>query len=160
MEKAQLAKKLHTLALVCEASYRDGCAGLPDGMQVVRTITAGSDVAYVVDSTDPVCPGRILVFRGSDDAQDWATNFALDLVEYPGINLKFHRGFLDAVLRLAIADDGYLRLTNFDLITGHSRGGALAVIHQVCVALVSRWSFLVRLGRLGVVPSPIYTITW
>ncbi len=76
------------------------------------------DACYLINEGERV----VIVFPGSDDAVDWVLN--LDAREEHGLHAGFARG-LDAMAEEILERIGQLRPATI-LITGHSRGGALA----------------------------------
>jgi predicted lipase len=80
----------------------------------------------------------IVAFRGSESGLDWGTNFEIDFEQYAfGVNAAgaeiiggVHAGFLTAATAIvpalveAIRESGATRV----VLTGHSLGGALAVV--------------------------------
>ncbi len=103
-----------------------------------------------IDTQGYVCAGSkavLLVFRGTDNARDWLTNLQFDTV--PGPAAKVHRGFWQALVegprespapmsqvRGALARMGSRGQALW--VTGHSLGGALAVLCAAQLALMDR----------------------
>lgn len=76
------------------------------------------DACYILDEGDRA----VVMYPGSNDAVDWALN--LDAREEHGLHAGFLRG-LEAMAEEIMERLGQLRPATI-LITGHSRGGALA----------------------------------
>jgi len=84
----------------------------------------GSMVAYVVSVQDIT----VIVFRGTDDPSDWIVN--LDCLATSTPYGEIHEGFFNAYnpLQKPIRDEVQQRSPKYLWITGHSLGGALALI--------------------------------
>ena len=89
--------------------------------------------SYYVNQDNGV---TILVFRGTDNAQNVLTDIDARLFKDRELDLRLHRGFRDAAEKLldAIYDDGWLckknvcKIEHTVYLTGHSLGGAIAQI--------------------------------
>lgn len=94
------------------------------GFTSTKPVTTGCQSGYIVSVED----ATVIVFRGTDDCGDWFAN--LDVRPHSDVHGRFHRGFNDAYESLHSQIIGPLTETppaNL-WITGHSLGGALAVI--------------------------------
>jgi triacylglycerol lipase len=136
------------LALACEFAYLNDAAGrFRDRLGLeAQLISVDNTQVYVAQSDRAV----VAAFRGSeapdtlDGLKDWLLTNADDLLILPegrlgtdfaaaGVGARFHRGFLGALAEiwdpLFAALDGALRAKDRPLwITGHSLGGALALL--------------------------------
>lgn len=74
----------------------------------------------------------VVAFRGSDDRDDWKTNFSLFKMKSP-LNREVHSGFQKAYDSIKEGLEAYLKeLSGWTAyMTGHSLGGALATIAAV-----------------------------
>lgn len=117
-----------TLVLVCQNAYQSPIDAeqeyLKWGFEEVKTFVHGSMVGYVV-STGDVC---VVVFRGTDDDLDWFTNLNNFTTTTP--KGEIHTGFYTAYISLKTQIDQLIsrRQPKHLWITGHSLGGALALI--------------------------------
>lgn len=92
------------------------------GFTTVMTFLDGSTVGYVVSAGDVT----VIVFRGTDDGGDWLINlneFSTQLLEG-----QIHTGFYNAYQRLKPQIISLIGQPKHLWITGHSLGGALAVV--------------------------------
>ena len=87
----------------------------------------------------------VVSFRGTENLRDWETNlrYSQTLVKSPhyapnGLTGRVHQGFLDAFMPVRGRVDRYMpRAAGLPIyITGHSRGGALAILEA---AHLSGW---------------------
>jgi hypothetical protein len=92
-----------------------------DNITIIDPLLKGvGDAAYVVNEGSRT----VVVFPGSNDAKDWLLNFLFK----KGKEREVHEGFRHDLSRMgddilkAVKENGHKSL----LITGHSRGGALA----------------------------------
>lgn len=117
-----------TLALFCQIAYqppvdaKDSFQKL--GVDSVETVVDGSMVGYVIAVADVT----VVVFRGTDDNFDWFCN--LNSLTIPTPQGPIHRGFHGSYLPLK---PQIMKLVDRQRpkhlwLTGHSLGGALAVV--------------------------------
>jgi len=107
-----------------------GAAPLPMGFAETGRIrsTAGVDFGFV--AFDPISRTALIAIRGSETLDDWIHN--VDAVPLPCLEGGLvHQGFRDAYAAIGASIHRYL--TGFGIwprlwITGHSLGGALAVL--------------------------------
>jgi triacylglycerol lipase len=117
-----------TVALFCQIAYqppvdaKDSFQKL--GVDSVETIVDGSMVGYVITVADVT----VVVFRGTDDNFDWFCN--LDSFTTPTPQGPIHRSFQKAYLPLKPQITKLLdrQRPKHLWLTGHSLGGALAVV--------------------------------
>ena len=126
-----------TLAELAEAAYERPTlferSARTMGFREVRTVVAGSMVAYVgrARGRDGAPDVIVVAFRGTDDDLDWATNLNVRGTAYPGGSA--HRGFVAAYEALRADLFAELEELGADAddriwVTGHSLGGALALL--------------------------------
>lgn len=114
----------------------------------------------------------VICFRGTKQVKDWLTN--IDITPVPirnpngdGIVGNMHRGFHDAYM--SVHDDIAARLIGYEdlplYITGHSLGGALAVVatwYQSSARLAACYTYgAPRVGDQGLIDrfkTPIYRV--
>ncbi|MBX3443515.1 MAG: lipase family protein [Planctomyces sp.] len=128
-----------------------------------RLISVDNTQVYVATSADAI----VCVFRGSespsslDGFKDWLLTNARNFLALPegragtdfaaaGVGARFHRGFLDALEEVwrpffTAVDDAFSKQERPVFVTGHSLGGALA--------LVAAW----RLQRQMIPVHQVYT---
>ena len=128
---ARLAFRAYTSFNINEAAFKTfsdelcaggftGCTGLIDN----DVGTAG----YVVDGSDII----VIVFRGTEDELDWKTNVNARLVALQG-GTRVHTGFFQAYWPIRDAMFDFVKRAIQEkprpiYITGHSLGGALALM--------------------------------
>ena len=94
----------------------------------------------------------VLAYRGSADIQNWIYNLDFFLIDYPNADCKgcqVHRGFLDVYnavksgvfASLTALTAKYGSLNPSILVTGHSLGGALAILAAADVSIAYKASF-------------------
>lgn len=116
------------LAEMSNSAYLDVVAAAPAmkrfGFSVIQPIVVGSMAVYVVSGEDVV----VVVFRGTDERADWLVN--LDRTTIQTEEGPIHRGFFNAygTLRDKIAGAVTAAKAKHVWVTGHSLGGALAVV--------------------------------
>lgn len=115
---ASVSEKAYLTPVEAKVSYRTM------GFDAPETFTHASLVGYVISSDD----ATVIVFRGTDDYADWFVN--LDAVACPTQHGEAHKGFFGSYQRLksqivALVDE---RKPKHLWITGHSLGGALALV--------------------------------
>jgi triacylglycerol lipase len=116
------------LSLLCRIAYDPPIVAeeqyFKHGFEDVKTFVHASMIGYVVSAGD-TC---VLVFRGTDDNLDWFTNLnGLTAATPKG---PIHRGFHGAYIPLKDQVDRLIsrRQPKHLWLTGHSLGGALAVV--------------------------------
>jgi triacylglycerol lipase len=128
-----------SLAIACDLAYESDIEKISSeinkwGYDFVgfKSIKKGVDVdsqCFVMTNDDNV----VVVFRGTNSEQDWATNFQAIYDNGPMDNTKVHKGFQDALFPMVIGLANMLNkadVKNKKLwITGHSLGGALASLY-------------------------------
>ncbi|HKB03956.1 MAG TPA: lipase family protein [Gemmataceae bacterium] len=138
------------LAAACQFAYlpaEEGARSFREELGLEATFaSAGNTQAYLAHNDDHV----VVAFRGSegpnsiDGLKDWLLTNALNLLIQPqgelatdfaaaGVGARFHQGFVSAITdiwpQLYPAVDGELKRKDRPLwVTGHSLGGALAVL--------------------------------
>jgi len=136
-------------AQLCRAAYHADAAGIAAeaGVESVETFSGGATFGFVA-KTDL---GPAVVFRGSlgarDDTQtaveNWLTN--LDYAQVPTATGMIHRGFRKAIDSIrAQMTEAVRRVAPQGgpiLVTGHSLGGALAIL--AAAELCDRYEVLV-----------------
>jgi triacylglycerol lipase len=120
MEKSLIRDSI----LFCQLAYQTQIPDIYDRQYDVQGIYKDLDNTLTI------------AFRGSTSLQDWINNFKLNKLEYPwsGVTnsgVKLHAGFTDAYksiriqLRTLVAQ---YQKTHQIVFTGHSQGGAIALI--------------------------------
>ncbi|WP_416827791.1 lipase family protein [Ectobacillus polymachus] len=127
------------LASCCKLTYeqniQDGSFSLPDGLQYVMGFKAKAIgtlewFGFILESDDSI----IVAFRGTQSDPDWIADSLVNQREYPYTQNSgnVHSGFLSIyeTCRDTIMD-ALAKLSSHKslLVTGHSLGGALAVLH-------------------------------
>jgi pimeloyl-ACP methyl ester carboxylesterase len=117
-----------TLALLSQAAYLPPVEAEPRirtlGFDRIETVVKGLTLGYVVSCGDVT----VIAFRGTDVKLDWLVN--LDEVATPTPHGQIHRGFYSAYRSLERQIPAVLAQTKPKhlWITGHSLGGALALV--------------------------------
>jgi pimeloyl-ACP methyl ester carboxylesterase len=156
----------HYLAAACDLAYLDEKQGRLEyasdlGLDA-NLVSVDNTQAYVGENENSI----VIAFRGSqspsslDGVKDWLLTNARNFLVLPegrigtdfaaaGVGARFHRGFMDALAEIwgslyDRVDEAYARHERPVWVTGHSLGGALALlcawrmhqqfipIHQVC----------------------------
>jgi len=109
----------------------------PDGYRLVAQATEGKDhVNLMQDTEDLSC---IITFEGSDNFDDWKSNAAILRVSFCGLPMSVHHGFRNELRRIvdtkAFQNDVRPKLGKCSRVdaTGHSLGGAVAMLFTTCV---------------------------
>tara|TARA_R110002049_G_scaffold27321_2_gene94007 strand:+ start:74971 stop:75885 length:915 start_codon:yes stop_codon:yes gene_type:complete len=156
----------HYLATACELAYLSEPTGRPKFRELLdldaELISVDNTQAYVGENDDCI----VVAFRGSqsptslDGVKDWLLTNARNFLVIPsgrigtdfaaaGVGARFHRGFLEALDEIwaplyASVDQRFAASERPVWVTGHSLGGALALlfawrlhqnfipVHQVC----------------------------
>jgi triacylglycerol lipase len=127
------------LATCCELTYdqfsQNGVCAVPEGFRYVKGFQANSIgisewFGFILESDDAV----ITAFRGTQSDTDWVADSLINQRPYPyAVNSgNVHHGFLSIyeTCRDTIIDTlATLPSNKTLLVTGHSLGGALAVLH-------------------------------
>lgn len=114
------------LSELCERVYDDN--PVRDASKE-KFISAAATQVLVVELDDYIA----VVFRGTDELMDWKTNLGLGLVPFRDHG-RVHAGFYDAAFRVKYKLINELKFYDKPIVcTGHSAGGAQAVIFAVMV---------------------------
>ncbi len=98
------------------------------GLHEVAFLSHGGTQCLIAVPVEPDPPAALCVFRGSDEARDWWSNFRFVPADWPAGG-RVHKGFRDALDDAWSAVASALeRLGLPVLIGGHSLGGALALL--------------------------------
>lgn len=92
-----------------------------------------TDEVYILSNGTDLC----IVARGSNDWQDWARRNILALPNYvPTLGIRAHWGLWDAARSVLAAAEAAIVMSRPDTITitGHSKGGAMAVLLGLALA--------------------------
>jgi predicted lipase len=107
-------------------------------MIIVDIILLGMQVAI----TDNPLKHRItVIFRGTDEYKDWLHNFHITKTTYEESNIKIHAGFQSLIAKHGPQLDSIINnilstKDNYSInVTGHSLGGALAILYGYTLAL-------------------------
>jgi len=119
-----------TLATISDIAYLppvDAKKSYGDmGFTEFMPIVAGSMIGYVISAED----ATVIAFRGTDfdEVSDWIANLGRSATDTP--HGQIHAGFYDAYQSMKPQVDSLLeaRKPKFIWITGHSLGGALALV--------------------------------
>lgn len=102
---------------------RQRCAELCELSYIGKPNIEASDMeVFFVDDPDYF----YVIFRGSDEGADWKTNFCFWPIQHMGA--KYHRGYFNKMRKHLRNIVGYLPDDKPIIITGHSKGGAEAVL--------------------------------
>lgn len=123
------------------------------GFETVETMTDASMLGYVLTVEDTA----VVVFRGTDDPADWVAN--LDRFSVETKHGPVHRGFQAAYQPLALQVRAYIKQSKAKhlWVTGHSLGGALAVLCAYDLAENERFPIdgLITFGQPLVARPPL-----
>jgi predicted lipase len=108
------------LARFCAACY------LPDPNSTFDLVETGTETGGVWVAIKKLPSVDIIIFRGSDDVQDWLRDFDATMISTPlgRIHAGFDLGLSDVHMRLDA-----LKVRPNPIITGHSLGAARAAIY-------------------------------
>ncbi len=128
-----------------EAWNCEACPGNP-GLINISTFHDETTGAQAFTGYDPAANQIVLAFRGSNDIQNWIYDLTFVMVAYPNpncANCEVHQGFLDVYN--AVKNGVLSAMTNLCvfyqpakptiLITGHSLGGAVAILAAADVTI-------------------------
>ncbi len=91
----------------------------------------------------------VLVFRGTSDLNDWMKNLDVNLACWP-TGGRVHKGFADALDEIWSRVEPVLADLDVDLfITGHSLGGALAVLAAARTPVAPKATYTFGTPRVG-----------
>jgi|TARA_B110000438_G_C15819586_1_gene653715 triacylglycerol lipase len=130
------AKTALSMAVLCDLAYRNGSAIKAGAKQLgfdscdfinVRKAKDIDTQCFIAGNEQDI----VVVFRGSDDVNDWFANF--QAVHDPGPLTKTHEGFQDALFPSVIQVTNSIDHMNDNeqriWVTGHSLGGALCSLY-------------------------------
>lgn len=123
------------------------------GFESVGLMSDGSMIGYVVSVGDVA----VVVFRGTDDPGDWLANLDRFIAKTP--DGPAHRGFYSAYIPLSPQVDELVQASEAKLVwvTGHSLGGALAVLcgYELAQDAAIEVAGLMTFGQPMVARSPL-----
>ncbi|MBT5901265.1 MAG: lipase family protein, partial [Opitutaceae bacterium] len=128
-----------SMAVLCDLSYQKPTAAKAGAAKLGYTRSAFINVRKAKDiDTQCLIIGNsanvVVVFRGSDDINDWFANFQAVRDPGPLTKTKAHEGFQDAlfpsVIQVTNSIDGMLDNNQRIWVTGHSLGGALTSLYS------------------------------
>ncbi len=104
---------------------------------------------HVIVSQDKENPFTIVAFRGSQDIQNWITNFDAILIDHEKSG-KVHKGFNEAIdLILEDIENNIKGLEAPLFICGHSLGGALAIVTASRLSVQPQAAYIYGCPRVG-----------
>jgi len=118
----ELLASMSNIAYQTPPAAATSCGKL--GFDHIVPVVVHPMAAFVISSEDVT----VIAFRGTDDPADWLVN--LDIFSTPTPHGEMHQGFADAykTLKAPILDTLRPKPPKHLWVTGHSLGGALAVV--------------------------------
>jgi hypothetical protein len=137
------------LAHASDIAYHRAPAGAAAERLGLRTVSFLNKVTRTRGFLGVCDTHAVLAFRGSDPVTlpNWVTDAVVKLVEHDEYEGRVHHGFSSVLKRTWDKVEGILEQAQDKplFLTGHSMGGALAVLTGC------------RLGKMGRAPTAIYT---
>jgi len=125
-------KRLLTFAQFAHAAYEPDSAVtqlMENNGYVITTIKTidNSFIRFYV-ATNKSSKSQLIAIRGTSNIENALVDIDAQLVAHNTLGIKLHRGFTEATLPISRALDGILHKNHTIQLTGHSLGGAIAVI--------------------------------